>query len=272
MIAIQMDDDCKNNSRTDAAAPALRENLRHKGFDICVPFRPEWYNTMLNDEGLDLIRLPTENVSSACLIGNTSALWPVFVQWCRVNYSNGDLPLHPLDEYCRECIEAAVGTRNCKIFWAAEFCREGLVSMQRVAVASGFAYHDRNTQLTIHPTYGTWKAYRAVVVFFGEGRSEGSLAPPPRVPKLLNAQEEAKAAAAMERALDLSDTFNLCQQLHKSVTFVWDKAAMAWIAVRDAVELGKAKYRYGESQLMYHYTKDKKFIKIAMAEGENADF
>jgi hypothetical protein len=34
----------------------------------------------------------------------------------------------------------------------------------------------------------------------------------------------------------------------------------AWIAMRDCIETGKAQYRYDSEQLLYHYTKDKKYL------------
>lgn len=247
------------------------EDLRQKGFDICVPVRPEWYNDLLDEEGLgDLIRLPTENVSTGYLIGNTRNFWATFVEWCRARYDGRceDLPLHPVDTYTQESIEQAVESFSeaSQVFYAANCSRETIVSMQRVAVVSGFAYHDRNTQLTIHPKYGTWHAYRAVVVFFGEHHGDSALLPPARVPNLLSPEEELEALKAMQYALSLtSSTINgdLCQQLHKSVITDKDKAA-AWIRIRDCVGLGKQEHRYEENQLLYHYTKDKMYLRNAI--------
>lgn len=241
------------------------EVLRRNGLDICVPFRPEWYNQKLDEEGLDIIRLPTQDVAECYLIGNTRRFWSPFVEWCRSRYGNQNLPEHPVDLYCQECIEEATESRDCCIFWSAVFSRGGLVSMQRVAVVAGFAYHDRNTQLTIHPEYGAWTAFRAVVIFFGSGPLT-SLSRPIAIPSLLSAEEEAKAKEAMEYALSLSDVNDLCQHLHKSLMTDEDKA-LAWIKIRDCVQLGKLKYRYEKNQLMYHYTKDKKFLRDAMCNG-----
>ncbi len=48
-----------------------------------------------------------------------------------------------------------------------------LVSMQRLAKVSGEYWHDDvGTKLCVHPTYGTWHAFRALVVFHAEDRNE----------------------------------------------------------------------------------------------------
>lgn len=166
--------------------------------------------------------------------------------------------------------------------------------MQRVAVVSGFAYHDNvHTQLTIHPEYGTWTSYRAVVVFYHYNNpanckqqttascppvTNHPTAPPPRVARtLLTRSEEATASTAMKRALALlssTTTVNLCQHPHqpKSNGAPNDndedrqrmEAFRALIAVRDAIETGKVKYRFSENQLLYHYTKDFKYLRAAI--------
>jgi hypothetical protein len=257
---------------------SLKNDLYQHGFDICVPFHPTWYNALLDTESAmdDLRRLPVaddpvESSSvSAYLIGNTKFLWRHFVAWCRVQENEqGSLPDHPLDTYCEQKIRAAFNNslqiKKCEFFWSFEYSPEKLVSMQRVAVGAGFAYHDVNTQLTIHPEYGTWTSYRAVVVVSENGSNNNNKShsavplPPPRVPKLLTVQEEQKAAAAMKHALSLSDTTALCQQLHKSIVDI--SICQAWIAMRDTVERGKAEYRFDDEQLLYHYTKDVQYLK-----------
>lgn len=143
--------------------------------------------------------------------------------------------------------------------------------MQRVAVVAGFAYHDRNTQLTIHPLYGCWHAYRAVVVVFGEDEAMGGIPlpppPPQRMRKLITESQENLAKDAMEYALGLSQRDNLRRQLHKNVLGIHNKdeeeMAMAWISLREVVPLGQD-YRYSNLQLFYHYTRDTKYILAAI--------
>jgi hypothetical protein len=100
-------------------------------------------------------------------------------------------------------------------------------------------------------------------------------------------------SAALQRALELSSgTTNffsgkLChrhqQQQKNSSAVVVDndevtnnydsslqlETARAWIAMRDAIETGKAKYRFSENQLLYHYTKDTKYLVRAAMDGRD---
>ena len=50
------------------------------------------------------------------------------------------------------------------IFWVYDARSERLVSMQRVATTAGVCYHDGETQLAIHPKFGSWLGFRACVV------------------------------------------------------------------------------------------------------------
>ena len=230
---------------------ALAQDLREHGFDICHSFHPKWYNDMLRDENLDLVLLPETNYS-AVLIGNTKHLWPYFCQW----YQKSEKPDNPLDTYCQECLQRILSRHGVsRIYWSHSCGRNELVSMQRVAAVSGFAYHDDSSHLTVHPVYGAWHSFRAVAVF---SSSSNDVPPPQRLPCLLSATEKERAAAALNYALQVSDSENLCNQLHGKIVNN-EKVCMAWIAVRDCVETGK-EYRFDENQLMYHYTKDVNYI------------
>lgn len=294
----------------------LEQELHEKGFDIFVPFRPEWYNAALNDDQggslNNLSRLPTTNVASCFLVGNTVRLWPVFVDWCRrTQNEKGRLPRHPIDAYSQESIESTVEKHvvsrpngddggsdddvadptvsreaTTRYYWSSDHDVERLVDAQVVASVSGFAYHDsNNARLTVHPKYGAWTAYRAVVMVtvtaIISDSSVSSLGndatiiapppppPPPRIPNPLSPSEEAEAKAAVERALSSCDATELRRRLVENETNEeaddWPNAE-EWIAVRDVVRLGKQQYRYGRNQLMYHYTKNKRFLHAAMME------
>lgn len=55
----------------------------------------------------------------------------------------------------------------------------------------------------------------------------------------------------------------LCEQLQgkgtEENTTSMDELCLPWIAMRDCVQTGK-EYRFGHQQLMYHYTKDPKYL------------
>lgn len=130
----------------------------------------------------------TENYH-AFLIGNTKYLWNFFVRW----YKNKNLHptlINPLDTYVQESIESVVqkwfGTSSrCdqpnstrteeekdagtswRLYWSATMdnTNNDMVSMQRIAMISGFSYYDiEHTKLSIHPVYGAWHSFRAVLL------------------------------------------------------------------------------------------------------------
>lgn len=246
-----------------ACRSSLEDDLLRLGFDICVPFDPSWYNAELDEEKVDLMRLPVENVESAFLIGNTKRLWKPFVDWC--GQRKTELPAHPLDTYCQETITRVLERHhtNTSVYWSSTYSLDKLVSVQRVAVVAGFAYYDANTQMTIHPFYGTWTSYRAVAIVFGE---TPSIAPvrPNQIPKLMTLSEETNAVSAMKYALDLVAR----AQVPPSVVDE-EQTCDAWIAVRDSVERGKAEYRFCTNQLRYHYSKNLKYLEAAMEQADS---
>lgn len=254
------------DTSTDDTLSQLERDLYSCGFDIFHPFQPRWYNDSLERDNLQqqqLMRLP--ETGRAYLIGNTKHLWPPFKAWYLLQPPSIQ---DPLDSYCRKFIEQCIAKHyqsSCfTLFWSSKTQPDKLVSMQRVAMESGFAYHDPATQLVIHPVYGAWHSYRAAVVI--HDNAVQYVAPPPPVPCLLTQQEVEYAREAMKRALEVSDNKNLCVQLHGGKNDPdMESVCKAWIAMRDCVERGKAEYRFEEDQLMYHYTKDVKYLKDSKA-------
>ena len=139
--------------------------------------------------------------------------------------------------------------------------------MQQVASVSGLCSTDPSTKLSIHPTYGAWLSFRAVVVYTdttsiqaGTGASPLLKQPSP-MSYFLSDKEKAAAELAMQNAIYASgDESQLCKKLHGGEDMLKDNLYQYWIALRDCVEIGKAEFRFSESQLMYHYTKDRKFL------------
>jgi hypothetical protein len=115
---------------------SLESQLHEKGWDICIPFHTSWYNSLLDEEKLPLLRLPS---SSAWLIGNTKHLWKYFVAWYQ---NNPELASnHPLDQYCENTIRCTIErfykNQKVSIFWSHDFHPKKLISFQRVAVTAG---------------------------------------------------------------------------------------------------------------------------------------
>jgi hypothetical protein len=105
-------------------------------------------------------------------------------------------------------------------------------------------YLDSKSHLTVHPKYGTWHSFRAVVVTNEPFSSYYiSNSPSALVPCLLTPEEEEAAQAAMSRALQVSDESKLCDQLHGGEV-PSDEVAEAWIAFRDSQCLVRARVSF----------------------------
>eukprot|EP00754_Rhynchopus_humris_P025924 Rhum_TRINITY_DN14979_c2_g1::Rhum_TRINITY_DN14979_c2_g1_i1::g.131828::m.131828/K14618/MMACHC; methylmalonic aciduria homocystinuria type C protein len=271
----------------DAHAADFAAALCEKGFDVCAPFHAEWYNEHIRAEGLCPDRLQALPHARRCfIIGNSKAMWPKFMRWLSLRVAklaDGDeevdasmIPPDPLNRFAEEAIGSVVADFSARfgspdastreVFWAGNVCDSRfLVSMQRVAVLAGIVHHDANTMLTIHPVFGAWKAYRAVVAFDIAEAPHGPVPPlPPAVPCLMSAAEQEAAGAAREAALAASNTKDLCKQLHGGVGVRVNDAYKYWIKARDCVELGRAEHRYSPAQVEYHYTKDVEVLVVEL--------
>ena len=255
----------------------FRAVLASEGFDITHPLNTSWYNSYIEKEGLPLKPLP--NGAVAILIGNSRAMWPKFLAWLgRQVEAKGVSPEFirfkipdPLDTFTATAIARAASsalTEGHELYWPWE-TGDRLVSMQRVAVCSGLCYHDSETQLAIHPEFGAWLAFRAVLVLDAPPAACSlGLEAPSRVGCLMTDAEKAAARAAMAAALRASDEANLCTQLHGEKGMERD-VRLAWAALRDCVEVGKT-HRYSDAQLTYHYTKEWTVLLAALRESQGA--
>lgn len=233
------------------AAERLSTDLSSRGLDICKSFSAQWYNEYIIAEGLQakLCALETFNRGStqAWLIGNTRALWSPLIDWNEGKKQQGLNSANPIDEYCQEMIESAVhrsyhpDTSNSKIYWTWEV--DPLVSMQRVAEVSGLCFMDKVTHLCVHPVFGTWCSFRSVVVIDDDCPDEQ----PVRIACMLSQAERRASEELLNRAL-LAGNEDYRQSSWR-----------AWLAMRDAIQTGKD-YRYGENQLAYHYTGDRRHL------------
>ena len=170
----------------------------------------------------------------------------------------------PLDTYCQQSItqilENHFGSINegYLVYWSSDYSADKLVSMQRVASCSGLYYLDTTTHLTVHPKFGAWHSFRAVVIVRLEQPQPSEEVPVKSLPCLLSVEEEQEARKEFQKALQISDETKLCEQLHGNGPA--EDVARAWIAVRDVVILGKDEHRFYDDQLMYHYTKNSKYL------------
>ncbi len=136
----------------------VRALLATRGFDIAHVFDAA---VVAREPGLAVLG---EGVG--LLVGNTRALWPIFL---------AALPddADPLDRYTEDAI-APLG----RAYFAHRKYGGSYLPFQRLAVAAGLAALAPN-HLVIHPIYGPWFALRAVIVFPGSARYQIETKPIP---------------------------------------------------------------------------------------------
>ena len=113
----------------------------------------------------------------AILVGNSRAMWPAFLRWLKAQ-KDPDALSDPVDTFAAEAIRGAVGRfaaasaaaagRKAAAahdsFWACDMSPARLVDMNRAARVAGVCYFSDAMFLSVHPTFGAWVAFRAVVV------------------------------------------------------------------------------------------------------------
>jgi len=234
------------------ASPPHRADLEKSGETHASGESTAFKLTLLPDYG-------REGGALAFLIGNSKAMWGRMLHWLRaLDAAIKD----PVDTYAAEMIGGAVsrfaGPRTkYDAFWASDMRPERLVDMNRAAKVSGCCYFCDEMFLSIHPSFGSWVAFRAVVVVDMPASNLGPA--PPFLTPLLSEEEQAAARAAFAEALRASSEVKL------SVDGMPKHLAQKWEAMRDCVSLGRAEHRYSRLQSEYHYTKDPKLLEQALA-------
>lgn len=228
----------------------IRAGCAARGLDLAAPLRASWYNQDATPE----LRLPDlgRATALAVVVGNTRALWPHLAEALAADPGLARDP-DPVDRYCERVLhEALAGIAEP---WLLRFAHEPppRVAIQRLAHVAGLA-HLAPSHLSVHPVYGPWIALRAVVVVDVDG-------PPGPAPALAPPCDcSARCLPAFEAALARAGS---ATPAGAQVESDW----RAWLAVRDACPVGRA-HRYGEDQLRYHYTKDRRRLPVAAPLGE----
>lgn len=217
--------------RAPASIEAFRTRCKDGGFDLSAVLSSGW---CADDP---TTRLPefARGASLAVVLGNTRALWPVLTTALR---DDATLAAHPdiVEAYAERTIAAAAAATGVPFHarWA-HGTEGGFLPIQRIAAIARLAWLSP-AHLCVHPIFGPWIGLRAVIVF--------DLAPPSSPPPAL-----ADPCGACRQG---------CAPAFAATTDDW----RSWLAVRDACPLGRA-HRYGEDQLLYHYTKDRRFLGVA---------
>jgi hypothetical protein len=245
---------------------------------------------------------------------------------------------HPKDETntLENTSSSSSSDTNRMLYWSSDLTPARMVSMARIASGTGFSYLDPHTHLSVHPTFGTWHSYRAVLLlpmeesefeFESECECESlvPLLPRPTTPTLLpnpmspldrrtardafdvaletstNSRNKGKGkskttdlttlgekggetttATTREESKEIGEKARseLSEELGRgnykkkneddgddeqdgqeaSSNLRKQKVATAWIALRDAISIGRETHRFDENQLWYHYTKDPRYL------------
>lgn len=234
-----------SSSRSSAAA-SFTSALAARGLDLVQGFDVERYNQLARSHpALHPVATFGRTHALAYAIGNTRALWATFTSSYQRRRELQDAR-DPLDTYVAEAIRECVPllARECTIHLADED-GERLVSMVAVADASDLAPRGP-AELAVHRIVGPWLGLRALVVVDAEpppaqiatpGPCSGC--PAPCVPALARALAETSEQARRTGDLETS----------------W----LSWVRVRDACPVGR-QWRYGDAQLRYHYSKDRRAL------------
>jgi hypothetical protein len=169
-----------------------------------------------------------------------------------------------------------------RLYYSCDYDPATMVSMARIASCTGFSYLDPHTHLSVHPEFGTWHSYRAVLVLpapvrGGGGDDDGSTREslpisPTRLANPMSATDASTARDTFDRALEIGNGDYRQDDDDKDGGEEGDytassskrsntiKPSDAWIALRQTISIGKETYRFDEHQLRYHYTKDPSYL------------
>ncbi len=202
-----------------------------KGFDLVHPFKVQSYNEEVQSQH----QLPyyEDKNTLGIVVAHSRYLWPFFIKELKQNKNLMSIP-HPLDHYVRQSVLSLLEEIEIswQVFWA-EVNAPKRIAFQKLAKVSGLADLSPS-HLSVHPQFGPWIAFRAVIVFDAEG-------PEVRVPEI-----------------------NLCEPCAKPCLEPFNRALQKdswenWLKVRTSCPVGQ-KFQYSEDQIRYHYTKDKSVL------------
>jgi methylmalonic aciduria homocystinuria type C protein len=218
---------------------AVRSGSALAGFDLVQPLRVGWYNARV-EAALGLESFGSDD-HLALVIGNTRALWPVFLDALAQDPGLA-ASRDPLDTYTTRSITRLASALGCD--HSLRFAHElgaRRVAIQELAHAAGLAYLTETHQ-SVHPSYGPWVSLRAAISLAVPG-------PPGPRPELPHPCGGCAGGClpAFERALATVDR----PPSEANMRANW----AAWVARRDSCPVGR-EFRFGDGQLEYHYLQD----------------
>jgi len=244
----------------------LQAELAAAGFDLSAIFPAGAYNKHAKiAERKELhIEAPNDN-TLAMVVANTAALWEPFIRHIKSSSEGAELLASddPLDDYTRaifkRLLDLVAPDEEAKIVFAFETIETTgrCCSVHTAGHVAGLAYYDAaHTMRSIHPVYGPWFGYRAVITFpkrlwskalpggGGVGKELASPCPETELMEVSNVQTDVlgKWGAVSE--------------------------AESWaglLRVTDTFKIG-AEHRYSEPQARFHYAADKETRRAVLKE------
>lgn len=211
---------------------AISRALIDAGLDLVHWFSVESCNARLTGAA-KLAPVPPGVIG--LLIGNSSALWPSFVE--HLNSGAAIKGSDPLDRYVEAQVHLAL-TGNDTVYVAfAHQMDPAPIPIQQYAAASGFALMGP-AGLSIHPQLGPWFALRAVVLIQMRSNQAFVRAESPGTSPC------ADCSAPCRLPFDAA-MLSLKTAPHTAVK-------RRFLPARDACPVGR-EHRYSEAQIAYHY-------------------
>lgn len=212
----------------------LSDKLRAGGLDLMASTTVQAYNDRVP---LDFALPDFDRTSTAVIVvGNTASLWPHLGPiWDLPEYRND-----PVDTYTTKVINDVVAD-TVDVAYEVRFSYEApprRVAIQRLAQLAGLAWLG-DSNLSVHPTYGPWIAWRAAIVVDADGRVADPIGP--------TCDCSTGCLPAFNAAISGGTPESKAEFEHE-----WEK----WLAFRDACPVGR-EHRYSDEQIRYHYTEDR---------------
>jgi ferredoxin len=168
-----------------------------------------------------------------------------------------DSQQHPLDHFAREAVTAFL--REEKVADDFQFLYPGpyVLNLQSLGRLLGWHY-DTPLKIGLHPLYGLWFAYRAVVLVNADEAITPSLASSSAESSCQTCASKACMRSCPPSAIsDEHFSLELCLDFRRA-----DESPCAQKCIaREACPIA-TEYRYSDEQIQYHYTQSLKMLSV----------
>ena len=246
---------------------SIKNSLYNKGFDIQVLFSSNVYNDHLKRENISDYELPEANIS--LLIGNSKVLWSNFIKDLKDFKSLRD----PLDSWTKSEI-LDISRRHSSNFSIYLVFDDFIsvnqnkrvdgkkrIAFQKLGNSIGYAINVPDTGLSITPEFGPWFAYRAVLQFH-DLNSKDLICKTP-IQNLKDSQDLENLEKWMNDSIPITKRIEFAQKIQQAFTKSDKDSFSDFIKLRQEISslLKRDEFEYNYNQMMYHYTKDYKYLK-----------